>query len=125
MNRQVKVIIAALAAAVVVLSIALGVALAGDGNNSIARMMSDGDGYSGMMGAFVRMDCDEMLERMREVLGPEDYQRMLDHIAEHRHGGDTAGPGHGRHDAPNDGRNDAADAGRSEQHHANDAPLGG
>jgi hypothetical protein len=34
-----------------------------------------------------------MLGHMREVLGPEGYQRMLDHIAEHRRGGGMHGLG--------------------------------
>jgi putative AlgH/UPF0301 family transcriptional regulator len=45
----------------------------------------------GMMQAMGNMDSDRMLVAMKEVLGPEAYQRMLDHIAEHRKGGAMAG----------------------------------
>ena len=89
MNSQAKVIIGALAAAVVVLAVALGVALASDSDNDsdgMPHMGFEGDSYVGMMGAFGRMDSDEMLGMMQTVLGPEDYEEMLDHFTEHRGG---------------------------------------
>jgi hypothetical protein len=45
----------------------------------------------GMMQAMGDMDSDRMLTGMREVLGPDRYQRMLEHIAEHRKGGSMTG----------------------------------
>jgi len=89
MRAQVKLIIGGLAVAVVVLSIALGVALASDSDNDsdgMPHMGFEGDSYMGMMSAFGRMDSDEMLGMMRTVLGPEDYEEMLDHFMEHRGG---------------------------------------
>jgi hypothetical protein len=87
MSTQTTAIIAGLAAMVVVLAIALGVALASDNSNdSTPRMASDGDGYMGMMGAFGRMDSGEMLSMMQAVLGPEDYLAMLEHFGEHSGG---------------------------------------
>jgi hypothetical protein len=88
MNLQAKVIIGALAAAVVVLAVALGVALADDDNDNdgMPRMAFEGDGYMGMMGAFGRMDSDEMLGMMQGILGPEGYEEMLKHFEEHSSG---------------------------------------
>lgn len=40
----------------------------------------------GMMQAMGRMDSDEMLSRMEGILGPERYQAMVTHTAEHRRG---------------------------------------
>ena len=89
MTTQAKVIIAGFAALAVALAIALGVALTtGDGNDGASFMGRDGDSYMGMMQAFGRMDTDEMLTMMRRVLGPEDYDEMLEHFVEHRGGAD-------------------------------------
>ena len=43
--------------------------------------------YQGMMQAMGRMDSDAMLQRMQQVLSPEDYQLMAQHMAAHRAGG--------------------------------------
>jgi hypothetical protein len=88
MTVQAKVIIGVLAAAVIALSVALGVALASDtdDNDGVLRMRSDSDGYMGMMGAFGRMDSDGMLGMMQTVLGPDGYDAMLEHFGEHRGG---------------------------------------
>jgi hypothetical protein len=89
MRAQAKLISGGLAVAVVALSIALGIALASDSDNDndgMPHMGLEGDSYMGMMGAFGRMDSDEMLGMMRTVLGAEDYGEMLDHFAEHRGG---------------------------------------
>ncbi|MPZ50908.1 MAG: hypothetical protein GEU75_16680 [Dehalococcoidia bacterium] len=93
MTTQAKVIIGGLATVVVVLSIALGVALASNDDDGMRHMNFDGNGYMSMMQAMGNMDSDEMLAQMERILGAEDYQRMLDHIAEHRRGGGMAGQG--------------------------------
>ena len=87
MTSQAKVIIAGFAALSVALAIALGVALATDDGADDALSMGRGDdGYMGMMQAFGRMDPDEMLTMMHSVLGPDDYDEMLGHFAQHRAG---------------------------------------
>ena len=93
MTQQAKLVIAALVLAVAVLAVALGMALSSDDNGGMPHMGSGGGGYMGMMQAFGGMDSGEMLEAMRDVLGSEGYQRMLDHIAEHRRGGGMPGQG--------------------------------
>lgn len=82
---------AVLGLAVAGLSLALGLALAGDDDDS-AAMRPGMSGYAGMMGAMAQMDSETMLQRMREVLGEDGYQAMLAHMAAHRNGtaGDTA-----------------------------------
>lgn len=40
-----------------------------------------------MMRAMGRMDSDDMLAGMRSILGEQDYQQMLAHMAAHRAGG--------------------------------------
>lgn len=93
MTQQAKVIIAALVVAVVVLAVGLGVALSSEDSDGMPHMGARSGGYMGMMQAFGGMDTDEMLGAMRNVLGPEGYQRMLNHIAEHRGGGGMPGQG--------------------------------
>ena len=90
MNTQAKIIIAGLTTGVAILAIALAVALSSDDDESVGHT-NQTSGYMGMMQAMGNMDSDRMLAGMREVLGPEGYQRMLDHIAEHRKGGQMPG----------------------------------
>lgn len=91
MNSQAKLTIAGLSALVMVLAIALVAALAtGDDDDGLGHM-NQANGYMGMMQGMGNMNSDQMLAGMREVLGPDGYQRMLDHIAEHRRGGSMAG----------------------------------
>jgi len=90
MNTQAKISIAGLTAGVAVLIIALAIALSSDDDDGMGHM-NQTNGYTGMMQAMGNMDSDRMLERMREVLGAEGYQRMLDHIAEHRKAGQMSG----------------------------------
>ena len=90
MNTLAKIIIAGLTTGVAILAIALAVALSSDDDESVGHM-NQTSGYMGMMHAMGNMDSDRMLVAMREVLGPEAYQRMLDHIAEHRKGGAMTG----------------------------------
>lgn len=84
MTTQVKLIIGGLVAAVAVLSVALGVALM-DGRDD-DHMGRGNDSYMGMMQAMGRMDSEQMLSMMRSVLGEDGYQRMVQHMAEHRNG---------------------------------------
>ncbi len=81
---------AVLGVAVAGLALALGIALARDNDDS-PSMRPGMNGYAGMMGAMAMMDTETMLERMREVLGDDGYQAMLDHMQAHRNGtaGDT------------------------------------
>lgn len=93
MNTQAKVIVAVLIAAVVGLGITVGVMAAGDndGGGHMGRQMDSGDGYGGMMSAMGEGDSEAMLKHMREVLGEEGYQRMQDHLRDHRDGGPMTG----------------------------------
>lgn len=92
MNRQAQIVIVALIAIIVGLGITVGVLAAGDDDsNSPMSSMDSDDAYMGMMGAMADMDSDAMLAHMRGVLGEEGYQRMLDHIANHRDGGPMTG----------------------------------
>ena len=90
MNTQARIIIGTLIAAVTVLAVALAVSLSSDDDNGIGHM-NQANGYMGMMAGMSSMNSDQMLAGMRQVLGAEGYQRMLDHIAEHRNGGQMAG----------------------------------
>ena len=85
MTTQVKVMISGLIAAVAILSVALGVALM-NGRDDDDHMGRSNDGYMGMMQAMGRMDSEQMLSMMRSVLGEDGYQRMVQHMAEHRNG---------------------------------------
>jgi hypothetical protein len=88
MDRRLGLAIAGLSVAVVVLSVALTiVVLRDDGGTVATAQMPMGGGYMGMMQAMGGMDSDAMLSHMRDVLGDEDYARMLAHLEEHRRGG--------------------------------------
>ena len=89
MSRYTIAGIAVLGVATVALAITLGIVLATDDDGAGGNHPM-GDGYAGMMGAMATMDPDEMLERMREVLGEDGYEAMLAHMQEHQAG--TAGP---------------------------------
>jgi len=83
-----RLIIAGLAASTIGLAVALGVLLAtdsGDGN-SMPHGTDQNDSFIGMMAAMGSMDSDAMLQRMRDVLGEDGYQRMLDHLRDHQNG---------------------------------------
>jgi len=89
MSRYAIAAVTVLGLATVVLAVTLGIVLATDDNGDpVAHPM--GEGYAGMMGAMATMDSDEMLERMREVLGEDGYEAMPAHMQEHQAG--TAGP---------------------------------
>ena len=85
MTTLAKLVIGGLVAAVAILSVALGVALI-DGHDDDHYMGSGNDSYMGMMQAMGRMDSEQMLSMMRSILGEEGYQRMVQHMAEHRNG---------------------------------------
>lgn len=89
MSRSAIAAITILGVATVTLAVALGVVLASDEDGAGGNHPM-GDGYAGMMGAMATMDSDEMLERMREVLGEDGYEAMLAHMQEHQAG--SAGP---------------------------------
>jgi hypothetical protein len=95
MNGQARIFIGGLLVAVVTLGVVLGVVLAtddGDGNgNASTHIMDNGDSFTGMMGAMGSMDSNAMLSHMRDVLGEDGYQRMLDHFREHKNGGQMTG----------------------------------
>jgi hypothetical protein len=88
MNRY-WIAIAGLSLAVVSLGIGLALSVADDDGHSTGRR----DGYGGMMSAMGYMDSEGMLESMRQVLGEEDYQRMLAHMESHRAGTDSDSAG--------------------------------
>ena len=83
--------IAVLVVAVVVLTASLVMALVWNGPDHMNARNND---YMVMMDAMGRMDSDEMLGRMEDILGPERYQAMVKHMAEHRQG-TAATPGSG------------------------------
>jgi hypothetical protein len=88
MDRSPWFVIGGLCVAVVVLSVALTVVvLRDDAGTAATAPMPMGGGYMGMMQAMGGMDSDAMLGHMRDVLGDEDYARMLAHLEEHRRGG--------------------------------------
>jgi hypothetical protein len=94
MNTQAKVLIGILVAALIGLGAALGVVLAtgdSEGDDVSHGMMNGNDGFAGMMGAMSSGDSDAMLGHMRDVLGAEGYQRMVDHFRDHRNGGPMTG----------------------------------
>ena len=79
MNTQAKVVIGALAAVVAALTVTLGIVLAsgdGGGDSNSART-TGGPGY-GMMGD---SNWAEMQDYMRDAMGDDAYQGMLNHIA--------------------------------------------
>lgn len=87
MNTQAKILVGVLVVVVVGLAIAVGMMAADDDRDDSMltnHMMGDDGGYVGMMGAMGRMDSDDMLRHMREVLGEDGYQRMLTHLADHK-----------------------------------------
>jgi hypothetical protein len=84
MTRGVQASLIVLSAAVVVLTIGLVMALTLD--NDTAHMNARSNNYMRMMDAMGRMDSDDMLSQMQSILGPEGYQTMLSHMAEHRAG---------------------------------------
>jgi hypothetical protein len=90
MTARAKIIITGLAGTVAILAVALAVVLATDDDDA-GNHMGQTNGYMGMMQAMGDMSSDRMLTAMREVLGPDGYQRMLDHIADHRKGGQMPG----------------------------------
>ena len=77
-----KLIIGGLAAAVVALAIGLVVVMASDKNDdSSSYWNQSGSGpYYGMMSAMGNGNWDQVQAYMRQVLGDEGYQEMLDHM---------------------------------------------
>lgn len=90
MSPAAKAIIAVLGALVIVLLAA--VLTAGDGGMPMHRDNGPAGGYAGMLQAMGDRDTDRMLDRMRELLGDDAYQLMLEHFAEHRRGAATDDP---------------------------------
>lgn len=74
-----RTIIGVLAAAVVGLGTALGVALATD-DGSDDHMMDGERGFAGMMSAMAFMDSDAMVAHMKEILGEDGFTRMRQHF---------------------------------------------
>lgn len=93
MNTQAKIIVGVLVAVVAGLGITVGVmATSDDGrNDSMSSPMDGDDAYTGMMGAMGDTDSDAMLSHMREILGADGFQRMMDHLSDHRNGGPMTG----------------------------------
>lgn len=78
MNSSAKLAIGILAAVALALGIGLTVVLATD--SSTSYWSSGNDPYYGMMGAMGHGDWQGMQRYMRQVLGEEGYQRMLEHM---------------------------------------------
>ena len=94
MNAQARMIIGVLGALVVTLAVTLGVVIAmdeDDGTMSGRAHMDGDDSYAGMMQSIGDLDSDTMLDHMRDVLGADGFQRMKDHLSEHRSGGSMTG----------------------------------
>ncbi|MEX2246885.1 MAG: hypothetical protein WEC75_09365 [Dehalococcoidia bacterium] len=96
MNTQARMIIGALGALGVALAVTLGAVIAmddDDGTMAGRGHMNTDDSYAGMMQSMGDMDSNAMLSHMQEVLGTDGYQRMMDHLNDHRNGGPmTADP---------------------------------
>ena len=86
MNLKARIVIAVLGSLVVVLGLALAVVLSTDAEDGDVFSHPMGDSYQGMMAAIGYRDSDQMLERMKEILGPDAYETMLQHMAAHRAG---------------------------------------
>ena len=86
-------LVGALGVLVVALAVTLGVVIAMDDDDMMADRghMNTDDGFAGMMQSMGDMDSDAMLSHMREVLGTDGYQRMIDHLNDHRDGGPMTG----------------------------------
>lgn len=88
-GRKLVGLVVVLALAVAGLGVALGVALSdGDSDSHSAD-----SGYPGMMMAMGNMDTSVMLERMKEVLGPDGFQKLMDHMRNEAGMPATAGAG--------------------------------
>ena len=91
MNTQARLIVGVVGAIAVALGVTLGIVIAMDDDDDMmsgsGSHMDGGDHFQGMMGAMGSMDSDDMLGHMRNVLGEDRYERMLDHMADHRDGG--------------------------------------
>jgi len=89
MDRRAKGIIAVLGMTVAILVAALAVVIAqasDDDDEGMSSGMGGNASYMGMMQAMGNMDSDAMLTHMREVLGDDGYQRMLQHFQDDRSG---------------------------------------
>lgn len=84
MNQKAPWIVAGLSVVIAVLVVSIAVIAATSDDDHMGRVNND---YMGMMGAMGRMDSDDMLARMHSILGEQDYQQMLAHMAAHRAGG--------------------------------------
>jgi hypothetical protein len=88
MTQRATIIIPVLGAAIVILAVAL-ILVWQDriGPDRMPDRMGAANGYQGMMQAMGSRDSETMLEHMQQILSPEDYQRMVQHMAAHRAGG--------------------------------------
>lgn len=96
MNNTARIVVGVLIAIVVGLGIAVGVMATRDNQDSVAmgsHMGGTDDGYQGMMGAMGSMDSEAMLGHMREILGEDGYNRMMQHLQDHRDGMTTGDAG--------------------------------
>jgi hypothetical protein len=93
MPQRARIVSAILATAVAVLAIALVVVIVQDGtdDDGMPGAMAGNASYMGMMQAMGSMDSEAMLGHMREVLGDDAYQRMVQHFRDHRSGGAMMG----------------------------------
>ena len=92
MDQRARIIIGGLGALAVILAVALVAVIATNGGGGTA--MHGGVGGSapmGMMQAMGNMDSDAMLAHMREVLGEDGDQHMLQHFRDHLSGGPMTG----------------------------------
>lgn len=86
-----RAIIGVLTAMVVGLSVALALVLASDDDGTDNHMVGQGQGFAGMMSAMADMDSDSMLEYMKEVLGEDGFQQMVQHFQDHSGGASMTG----------------------------------
>ena len=84
MNRNTTFLVGFLALLVIVLAVGLGAMYMG--NHDSGHMGGGANAYMTMMSSMGQMDSDAMLEQMEAILGPEDFQRLLDHMAAHKTG---------------------------------------
>ena len=91
MDQRARFIIGTLTVVVLVLAVSLVAVIVADDDDYMPMRAGTGNASMMMMQAMGAMDSDGTLEHMREVLGEDGYQRMLQHFRDHRSGGPMAG----------------------------------
>lgn len=94
MTRQAAIVIGALAVLVAALAVTLGVVLATDDDDGMSAGdmtggmggMDGNDAFMGMMMSMGSGDSDQMLAQMKEILGEDRFNSMMQHFQDHQNG---------------------------------------